>query len=117
MDTRTGQVANLAKLAENMLGGKSPPNVMDSLIKKMGGGVHSCADPAGDGVREGGPAMISRIVRLEDCRENFRDAAGRPYLVRCPHCQLENLGPAVASGECAWCGWKAEATPEKDGQK
>lgn len=27
------------------------------------------------------------------------------YLVRCPKCERENYGPAVATGKCAWCGY------------
>ena len=32
---------------------------------------------------------------------------GKPYLVRCPKCGLENWAPRVASGQCSWCGYKA----------
>lgn len=39
-------------------------------------------------------------------RDNFRDDTGKLYLVRCPKCKAENYAPSVASGECAWCGWK-----------
>ena len=43
---------------------------------------------------------------------NFHDKDGRLYLVRCFNCDAkhgrENYGPAVASGQCAWCGWKLE---------
>ena len=46
--------------------------------------------------------------KFEDCKENFRDKNGKPYLVRCPYCKLENWASAVASGQCAWCGWKEE---------
>ena len=42
---------------------------------------------------------------LLDCRENFRDKCGNPFVVRCPSCKRENWGAAVSSGECAWCGW------------
>lgn len=34
---------------------------------------------------------------------------GKLFLVRCPECWLENYAPAVATGQCAHCGWK-EAT-------
>ena len=37
-------------------------------------------------------------------------ADGKVYLVRCPKCERENYAPAVATGQCAWCGHKA--TPE-----
>ena len=36
-------------------------------------------------------------------RPNFI-SNGKIYLVRCQECGLENYGPAVASGQCAWCG-------------
>lgn len=36
----------------------------------------------------------------------FRDSDGNLYLQRCPECNLENYAMAVASGQCAWCGWK-----------
>lgn len=29
------------------------------------------------------------------------------FVQRCPHCERENWGPAVASGQCAWCGYVA----------
>ena len=48
---------------------------------------------------------LDPIVRLEDCRENFRDENGNPFVVRCPKCGRENWAPAVASGMCSWCGW------------
>ena len=44
-------------------------------------------------------------IRLEDCRENFRDDDGNPFVVRCPKCKRENWAMAVASGQCSWCGW------------
>lgn len=58
-------------------------------------------------------AMLMRIgvhlgdylpIRLEDCKENFRDGEN-VFLVRCPKCRRENHKSSVASGECAWCGW------------
>jgi len=36
---------------------------------------------------------------------NFVTDDGRVFLVRCPECRLENYTPAVASGQCAWCGF------------
>ena len=40
---------------------------------------------------------------------NFRDENGKLFLVRCYVCDpvdgTENLAGAVASGECAHCGW------------
>ena len=36
--------------------------------------------------------------------------SGRLYLIRCfkcvPEYGKENWAPYVASGQCAWCGWK-----------
>ena len=29
------------------------------------------------------------------------------YLRRCPECGLQNPGPAVATGQCSFCGYKA----------
>lgn len=49
---------------------------------------------------------------------NFRNKDGKLYLVRCYACEpdrgRENYLPAVASGQCAWCGWceSEESTPE-----
>ncbi len=44
-----------------------------------------------------------------DWEPNFLGADGRFCLVRCFACDpehgRENWAPAVASGECAWCGW------------
>lgn len=54
------------------------------------------------------PETPDRKPRLEDHPANFRDKDGRPYLVRCPVCHLENYALAVADGVCAWCGWRAE---------
>lgn len=45
---------------------------------------------------------------------NFVGKNGRFYLVRCFNCvgtdyeSTENYGPAVATGRCAWCGWKPD---------
>lgn len=48
---------------------------------------------------------------IKNYREpNFVGDNGRLYLVRCYACQpkmgRENWAPAVASGQCAWCGWE-----------
>lgn len=43
--------------------------------------------------------------------EVFKGEDGKLYLVRCPKCGRENYLPAVASGKCACCGYKAQ---EKD---
>lgn len=45
--------------------------------------------------------------------EKGRVFAGGPeypdtlFVQRCPRCFRENWAPAVASGSCAWCGYKA----------
>jgi ssDNA-binding Zn-finger/Zn-ribbon topoisomerase 1 len=44
---------------------------------------------------------------------NFRTEDGKLFLLRCPECKLENYAPAVASGECAWCGWKEKQIKEE----
>lgn len=51
-------------------------------------------------------------IKLEDEPENFR-SDGKPFVVRCPRCHLENWGPAVASGMCAWCGWSEVIEAER----
>ena len=29
---------------------------------------------------------------------------GSFFMARCPLCLMENYGPAVATGQCSWCG-------------
>lgn len=38
----------------------------------------------------------------------FLGEPGKVYLTRCPKCMLENWAPAVASGQCAWCGYQGK---------
>ena len=42
-------------------------------------------------------------------KPNFTDDKGSLFLVRCYECDpdigVENYGPAVATGQCAFCGW------------
>lgn len=38
----------------------------------------------------------------------FLTGDGEVYLERCPKCGKENWAPAVASGQCAWCGYKGK---------
>lgn len=49
--------------------------------------------------------------------QNFRDKKGNLFLIRCYACGgehgKENYAMAVASGQCAWCGWK-EDKDERD---
>ena len=41
-------------------------------------------------------------------KANFTNENGDLYLVRCESCGNENYAPMVATGQCAWCGWKEE---------
>lgn len=49
-------------------------------------------------------------VQERQASRNFRDKNGNLYLVRCYACEpergRENYAMSVASGQCAWCGWK-----------
>lgn len=47
-------------------------------------------------------------------RVGFLTDDGKVFLQRCPKCHLENWGCAVASGQCAWCGYKATPKDIKD---
>jgi hypothetical protein len=51
-----------------------------------------------------------KVRTIQDRGENFRGDDGRLYLIRCYVCDpthgQENYITAVASGQCAWCGWK-----------
>ncbi len=57
--------------------------------------------------------MLTREEQLKS-RANFTDEDGKLYLVRCLNCAdsgdrgRENWAPNVASGVCAWCGWREE---------
>ena len=50
-----------------------------------------------------------------DRQPNFHAANGRFYLVRCFACGgehgTENWAPAVATGQCAFCGWADPSAP------
>lgn len=35
-------------------------------------------------------------------------------LIRCPKCGLENWGPSVYSGVCAWCGFDVNKEEKED---
>lgn len=52
------------------------------------------------------------MKHINDRPPNFRSDEGKLYLVRCFVCGgehgRENYIPAVATGQCAWCGWKEE---------
>lgn len=60
---------------------------------------------------------------VNDRKPNFRAADGRFFLVRCFACGgehgTENWAMAVASGQCAFCGWTEDppattAPPPRD---
>lgn len=48
--------------------------------------------------------IITREQQLAHNR-NF-ESNGKLYLVNCYACGSENCAVMVASGQCAWCGWK-----------
>lgn len=52
--------------------------------------------------------LIYKAVEAEKGMEENFEADGKKYLVRCPRCKKENYAPAVATGQCAWCGYKEE---------
>jgi len=49
-------------------------------------------------------------VKVNYGRYGFAGDSGQIFLTRCPQCDpdggRENWGPAVATGQCAWCGFK-----------
>lgn len=51
---------------------------------------------------------MGEVKRYEQ-HPNFRSTDGQLFLVRCYECGgkngRENWALAVASGQCAWCGW------------
>lgn len=53
--------------------------------------------------------MTTKKLNMQDKLPNFK-YKGKLFLVRCFNCEpqngRENYLPAVASGQCAWCGWK-----------
>jgi hypothetical protein len=61
----------------------------------------------------------SEAATIQDRRPNFRSRSKdrQLFLVRCFNCVpnhgRENWAPAVASGQCAWCGWKEELAKEE----
>jgi len=61
--------------------------------------------------------MLPASVAKQERSPNFRDEHGRLFLVRCFQCDpdrgRENWAPAVASGQCAWCGWTEKREDEK----
>lgn len=58
--------------------------------------------------------MTKKLTEEEKLsRGNFRNEEGKLYIVRCPMCKQENYAPAVASGQCVWCGYKEEEEEEE----
>lgn len=60
--------------------------------------------------------LVGDVVN-QDRPPNFRsETRGGLYLVRCFVCEpehgRENYIPAVASGQCAWCGWEEQKETE-----
>ena len=62
------------------------------------------------------PKLKQQFQSVNDRPPNFRNDRGEMFLVRCFECNKdfgrENWAPAVASGECAWCGWNDEKDKE-----
>ncbi len=53
--------------------------------------------------------MGEKVTLKEQSKHpNFMWDNGRLFLVRCHACDRENYAPAVASGQCVWCGWKED---------
>ena len=54
--------------------------------------------------------IVTKKLTIQDRPPNFRNNEGKLYLVRCFMCDcdhgVENHAMSVASGQCAWCGWK-----------
>lgn len=43
---------------------------------------------------------------------NFCDEEGKAFLVKCPKCERENYGLAVATGICCWCKYDLNETKQ-----
>jgi hypothetical protein len=60
--------------------------------------------------------MISLKDQLKP--PNFIGKNGKLFLVRCYNCGgehgTENYLPAVASGQCVWCGWPEEVENDRN---
>lgn len=63
------------------------------------------------------PKLVKHQAKIvfENGKGNFYGDDGKPFLVRCPvpECARENYAPAVASGQCAWCGFQAQSSPDR----
>lgn len=42
----------------------------------------------------------------------FKSEDGKWFLIKCYKCSKENWGPAVATGQCAWCGFDKNKEPD-----
>lgn len=55
------------------------------------------------------------VIERQEQAPNFQDEEGNLFLVQCYACcpeGRENYLPAIATGQCAWCGWsRATASP------
>jgi len=55
-------------------------------------------------------ALMYKGKTIQDRKPNFRDEEGNLFLVRCFVCGgdygTENWAGAVATGQCAFCGWE-----------
>jgi hypothetical protein len=52
--------------------------------------------------------MVKDLGRGLIMREGYgwKTEDGRLFMPRCFKCRKENWAPAVASGQCAWCGYE-----------
>ena len=59
--------------------------------------------------------QISKEIQFQ--KPNFVEN-GELYLMRCYKCDpengRENWAPYVATGQCAWCGWKEEVKDDEN---
>lgn len=58
-------------------------------------------------------AMV-RLVRIGDAERIGFYGDDQFFLERCPQCGKENYAPAVATGQCAWCGWDEDSLKDRE---
>lgn len=58
---------------------------------------------------------MSKPIKQQNGVEWYAD--GTILLMRCPKCHRENWAPAVATGQCVWCGYRAEPITDKTDKK
>lgn len=63
-------------------------NTSDFTLNKLATGV--------------GALLVNRNIRPKP-----EARMSKIFMVRCVKCRAENWAPAVASGQCAWCGYEA----------